>query len=388
PDLYRIAADTKGVFVNPALTEPFGLTLLEAAASGLPVVATEDGGPREIIGHCNNGLLVDPLDPSAMGEALRQAVTDQQQWRKWSRSGIRGTRKHFSWTAHVDKYVRAARTAISHSEKRTVFYSTKSRLITADRILVTDVDNTLVGDRQALDKLLRLIKESGQSVAVGIATGRNLALAQKVLADWKVPTPQLLIIAVGSAVYYGPHLVEDRGWARHIHYRWRPEALREAMAKLPGLELQDDEQQSEHKVSYDVDPELAPSSKDIIRHLRRSRLQARVIYSHRAYLDLLPIRASKGMALRYFASRWGIPLECCLVAGDSGNDKEMLTGNTLGVVVGNYDPDLEHLRGEPRIHFAAGHHAWGIIEGIEHYDFFGNIRIPENKALEHEAVTC
>lgn len=160
------------------------------------------------------------------------------------------------------------------------------------------------------------------------------------------------------------------------------------MAKLPGLELQDDEQQSEHKVSYDVDPELAPSSKDIIRHLRRSRLQARVIYSHRAYLDLLPIRASKGMALRYFASRWGIPLECCLVAGDSGNDKEMLTGNTLGVVVGNYDPDLEHLRGEPRIHFAAGHHAWGIIEGIEHYDFFGNIRIPENKALEHEAVTC
>ncbi|MGM0668420.1 MAG: glycosyltransferase, partial [Gemmatimonadota bacterium] len=40
PHLYRLAAATGGVFVNPALTEPFGLTLLEAAASGLPIVAT------------------------------------------------------------------------------------------------------------------------------------------------------------------------------------------------------------------------------------------------------------------------------------------------------------------------------------------------------------
>ena len=48
PELYRIAADTKGVFVNAALTEPFGLTLIEAAACGVPVVATDDGGPRDM----------------------------------------------------------------------------------------------------------------------------------------------------------------------------------------------------------------------------------------------------------------------------------------------------------------------------------------------------
>ena len=44
PQIYRLAASRRGVFINPALTEPFGLTLLEAAASGLPIVATEDGG--------------------------------------------------------------------------------------------------------------------------------------------------------------------------------------------------------------------------------------------------------------------------------------------------------------------------------------------------------
>ena len=42
PELYRIASEKRGVFVNIALTEPFGLTLLEASASGLPILATDD----------------------------------------------------------------------------------------------------------------------------------------------------------------------------------------------------------------------------------------------------------------------------------------------------------------------------------------------------------
>ncbi len=50
PDLYRHVTNLGGVFVNAALTEPFGLTLLEAGATGLPIVATNDGGPRDIIG--------------------------------------------------------------------------------------------------------------------------------------------------------------------------------------------------------------------------------------------------------------------------------------------------------------------------------------------------
>ena len=63
----------RALFVNPALTEPFGLTLLEAAATGLPLVATNDGGPQDIIGTCKNGLLVDVLDSKAIGEAIRDA---------------------------------------------------------------------------------------------------------------------------------------------------------------------------------------------------------------------------------------------------------------------------------------------------------------------------
>jgi len=387
PEFYRMAARSKGVFVNPALTEPFGLTLLEAAASGLPVVATDDGGPRDIVDACKNGVLIDPLDPDAIGTAILDALSDRSRWRLWSRRGISGSRRHFSWQAHVDKYMRAVKTAVTPRRKERRFYGTKSRLITADRIVVCDIDNTLIGDRKGLTELHRVLREAGSKVAVGIATGRSFALTQEVLREWKIPIPQLLITSVGSSIRYGRNAIEDKGWEKHIHYRWRPEVIREAMADLPGLELQGPEGQSKFKISYDVDPDKVPSVPEIRRHLRTAQLQARIIYSHGAYLDVLPIRASKGMALRYFCLMWGIPPERCLVAGDSGNDAEMLTGRTLGVVVGNHDPELEVLRGQPQIYFAEGHYAWGILEGIQHYDFLGEIRVPELETATDVAST-
>jgi sucrose-phosphate synthase len=58
----------------------------------------------------------------------------------------------------------------------------------------------------------------------------------------------------------------------------------------------------------------------------------------------------------------------------------MLSGNTLGVVVGNYSKELEVLRGYPRVYFAEASHAAGIIEGINYYNFLDNITIPNDKS--------
>ncbi len=379
PQFYRMAARTKGLFVNPALTEPFGLTLLEAAASGLPVVATDDGGPRDILAACNNGVLIDPLDVKGLGEAIVDALGDRQRWQQWSRRGISGSHRHFSWKNHVQKYVRAVKSATSPPSRHRKFFAMKSRLITADRIVVCDIDNTLIGNRKGLSALLAMLRDAGRKVAFGIATGRSAVLTRKILTEWNIPTPQLLITSVGSAIRYGPQLIEDKGWEKQINYGWRPNALREELSSVPGLKLQPEEGQGRFKISYDVDSERMPLVAMIEVHLRQARLQARLVYSHGAYLDVLPIRASKGAALRYFCLQWGIPPERCLVAGDSGNDVEMLTGRTLGVVVGNHDPELAELRGLPQIFFAPGRYAWGIIEGIHHYDFLGAIHAPETE---------
>lgn len=368
PEIYRLAVRSRGLFINPALTEPFGLTLIEAAACGLPIVATEDGGPQDIVAHCRNGVLIDPLDADGLGEVILDTLADAKRWRNWSASGIKGSRRHYAWEAHVGKYLKAITRLLGQSTRTRLVRPQKSRLPTVERLLISDIDNTLLGDSEALSQLTGHIDDHN-SLGFGVATGRHLDSALKVLREHGVPTPDVLITSVGSEIYYGRQMQPDSQWQRHIDYRWERERLQQALDGIPGLRLQPRDNQGRHKLSYFIDPDKAPPIRELTRHMRRHNLSANLIYSHQAYLDLLPIRASKGQAVRYLGAKWGIAPHHMLVAGDSGNDIEMLRGETLGVVVGNYSPELRHLRGEPKIYFAQGHYAHGILEGLEHYAF-------------------
>ena len=379
PGFYRLAAKSHGIFINPALTEPFGLTLIEAAASGLPILATKDGGPRDIIRNCRNGRLIDPLDHGKMGYAMQRVIADRALLKRWARNGIQGANRFYTWESHVEMYLRVVHKSWGGKHKVRKMTGSKSRLPTVDRMLVCDVDDTLLGDRRGLSELLSRLKSAGDNVGFGIATGRNLQSALQELKKWKVPTPDFLITSVGAEIHYGRQMVDDLEWRRHIEHRWEPQALREVMRGFRGLKMQPRSEQHPFKISYFVDEKKAPGVREIVSELRKADLHAKVIQSHGMFLDLLPIRASKGLAVRYLGARWGLEPERFLVAGDAGNDEELLLGNTLGVVVGNYSPELERLRGRSRIYFAEGELAWGILEGIGQYDFLGKIRIPEEE---------
>ncbi|CAL4988817.1 unnamed protein product [Urochloa decumbens] len=114
PHIYRLAAKTKGVFINPALVEPFGLTLIEAAAYGLPVVATKNGGPVDIIAALHNGLLVDPHDAAAITEALLSLLADKSRWVECRRDGLRYIHR-FSWPHHCRHYLSHLAATCDHS---------------------------------------------------------------------------------------------------------------------------------------------------------------------------------------------------------------------------------------------------------------------------------
>ena len=105
PSLYRWAASRRGLFVNSALAEPFGLTLLEASSCGLPIISTEDGGPKEIQSKCKNGLLVDVTDINKFKGMLEKGIANSSEWKLWSRNGIEGVHRHFSWNTHVSSYL-------------------------------------------------------------------------------------------------------------------------------------------------------------------------------------------------------------------------------------------------------------------------------------------
>ncbi|XP_047941719.1 probable sucrose-phosphate synthase 1 isoform X1 [Salvia hispanica] len=103
-DIYRLAAKTKGVFINPAFIEPFGLTLIEAAAHGLPIVATKNGGPVDIDRVLDNSILVDPHDQQAIADALLKLVADKHLWAKCRANGLKNIHL-FSWPEHCKTYL-------------------------------------------------------------------------------------------------------------------------------------------------------------------------------------------------------------------------------------------------------------------------------------------
>ena len=384
PALYRLVHQKQGVFVNPALTEPCGLTLLEAAASGEPVVATNDGGPQDIVANCRNGLLVNPLDPREIEHALLRALTEPDSWQAWSEQGMQGAAEHYTWSNHARRYLKNIGDIVSHSaEPALAVLGKKRQLPNFDRLIITDLDNTLTGDAAGLAKFIEVISNHSH-VGFGVATGRPLDSVMGLIEELQLPIPDLLNTAVGTELYYGKGLVPDQSWRNQIGYQWKPDEIRKLLDGQPGFYRQSPEHQTKFKISYEVDPQLAPSLTEVKRLLRQAGLRANVVLSLGMYLDIIPVRGGSEYSMRHLLYRWGFAPEKVLVAGDSGNDEGMLKGRTLGVVVGNHSPELNKLKNWPRIYFAEASHAWGILEGIDYYQFLGNIIIPNDQVDEQQ----
>jgi glycosyltransferase involved in cell wall biosynthesis len=99
--LYRDA----DVFVLPSVMEGMPLVLLEAMAMGLPIVATDIPGTRDLVAHDKNGVLV-PLDePAALRDALLEVARDNQRYRGMSEAA-RATAGNYSWDAVVSEFSR------------------------------------------------------------------------------------------------------------------------------------------------------------------------------------------------------------------------------------------------------------------------------------------
>ena len=103
------------VFVLPSLAEGFSLSIIEALAAGLPVVATRVGGAAEIIDEGRNGFLVPPADAPALSEAVIHVLGSTSEEREGVRRAARETAQHFSFKATARGVLDVYRRTVTHT---------------------------------------------------------------------------------------------------------------------------------------------------------------------------------------------------------------------------------------------------------------------------------
>nr|GEU88194.1 sucrose synthase 7-like [Tanacetum cinerariifolium] len=106
-ELYRCTADTKGAFVQPALYEAFGLTVIEAMNCGLPTFATNQGGPAEIIVDGVSGFHIDPNNGDESSNKIADFFTkckvDTEYWDRLSQSALQRIYECYTWKIYANK---------------------------------------------------------------------------------------------------------------------------------------------------------------------------------------------------------------------------------------------------------------------------------------------
>lgn len=85
------------VFINPSLSDAFPLSVLEAMASGLPVIATRVGGQQEVVLNGKTGVLVEPDNSDALADALLSILKDKALRKKMGEAGRERVNELFSW---------------------------------------------------------------------------------------------------------------------------------------------------------------------------------------------------------------------------------------------------------------------------------------------------
>ncbi|MEG5041820.1 MULTISPECIES: sucrose synthase [unclassified Microcoleus] len=113
-EIYRVIADAQGIFVQPALFEAFGLTILEAMITGIPTFGTQFGGPLEIIQDGVNGFYINPTNHEDTAQIILDFLSkcehNPNYWYEISTRGIDRVYSTYTWKIHTTKLLTLART--------------------------------------------------------------------------------------------------------------------------------------------------------------------------------------------------------------------------------------------------------------------------------------
>jgi len=236
--------------------------------------------------------------------------------------------------------------------------------MTCFELLALDLDGTTINhDLSTSPRVLRAVQEAlSRGVLVTIATGRNVPSTRPFAERFGVNTP--VICQQGGMIYdYRaekvlrritlPHELacelaalerqhptwkavayqDDRIYVTDgAFFSWLDNLVGQGFSAVPDLCAVLGQNDAD-KILFTLDPHEAPAALECLRAIVGSR--ATVVQSHARFVEVNPLGADKGSALRVLAADLGIAREHVMAIGDQGNDVTMIEWAGLGVAMGS-----------------------------------------------------
>lgn len=227
-------------------------------------------------------------------------------------------------------------------------------------LLVSDIDDTLTGDREALERLWQALKAHGSGITLALNSSRPAVSVDQTLAEY-FPSgflPDAIITGLGTEIRLGRYPLES--WQRQF-LDWPDRDVRRMVTEM-GYSPHADIFQTEGKASFAV-PGKAEAER-VLQRLGKEGIPFKHIYSGASDLDILAPGAGKDAAMRHLAEHLGISLDKTVAAGDSGNDLALFEAAGKAIAVGNAREELLAAMPQDKTYHASASHAAGVLEGL------------------------
>ncbi len=245
-------------------------------------------------------------------------------------------------------------------------------------LLAADMDGTMLGDELGEAWLKALRRESGEGFLLAYVTGRDFLSAIQPVDEGRLPRPNFICSDVGTEIHDlgDPRNAIGVKYTAQVGPGWDPEAIYTLgegdgvcrQAAIAG--------QSRFQAGFDWDGQQ-PTLEAFFQ--RMAGLECfhpaayRILPSHGQYIDVLPDVLGKGKAVAFLQKQLGLDPERVVVAGDSGNDREMFETGFKGIVPANALAELKAIANRPWHYHSPLPAGRGVLEGLHHFGFIREI---------------
>src|SRR5512140_1838002 len=233
-------------------------------------------------------------------------------------------------------------------------------------LLAADIDGTVLGDEAGQLELMELANTYRSSFKLAYVTGRYEWAVLRVVEEGFLPRPDFIFSDVGTNLLDlgDPNNRLGQKYAVRVGPEWDLETIYR-LGEGEGIRRQDfNEGQPRFQAGFfwDGDPFTLNAFSARLAELR----QYHILASYGEYIDVLPNPLGKGKAVEFLQRELGFDPGRVVVAGDSGNDREMLETAFKGIVPVNALEELKAVASGQRHYHSPLPAARGVLDGLSH----------------------